>query len=180
MRRLACIACLLLGAAWFVQDARAATGVGPVAFDGIAWGTPLKVLEGSMAPAARQPESDTVRFFRRKDKEYRPAGLQPVPTVYAFYQGALCGVYTQPQTAETAESMLTSLRLEYGQGERWSRFGVSYAQWRLGRLIVTHKADRNTGKFRIGYVHLPSDVAVKDAESFIEKLDEPAAKRGYW
>ncbi len=177
--RLACVVCILAGAAGLVQSAHAATDTGPSAFDGIVWGASLEDLDGVMVPADRRPD-DTVRFFRRKDKEYRPAGLEPVPAVFAFYQDALRGVYIQPQSAKAAESMLTSLRLEYGEAERWTRFGVSYARWRLGRLIVTHKADRNTGKFRIAYIHLPSDVAAQNAEGFIETLNQPAVKRGYW
>lgn len=158
--------------------AGAATDNGPGAFDGLAWGTPLADVESSMAPADRR--DGPIQFYRRKDQEYRPAGLAPVPTVYVFYQDALQGVYIQPQTADEATAMLTSLRLEYGEGERWTKFGVSYVRWRLGRLIVTHKADRNTGKFRIAYIHLPPEVAAEDADSFIATLNKPAVNRGYW
>lgn len=158
--------------------AEAATDNGPAAFDGLAWGTPLEDVESDMAPADRR--EGAIQFYRRKDQEYRPAGLAPVPTVYVFYQDALQGVYIQPQSADEATTMLTSLRLEYGEGERWTKFGVSYVRWRLGRLIVTHKADRNTGKFRIAYIHLPPEVAAEDADSFIATLNKPAVKRGYW
>ncbi|MFW5734080.1 MAG: hypothetical protein ACOCWR_03375 [Oceanidesulfovibrio sp.] len=177
--RLALFALLLAASAWLPGTVGAATDIGPSAFDGIAWGTTLANLERSMGPADSRQSGD-IRFFRRLDKEYRPAGLQPVPTVYAFYQDALHGVYIQPQTQQAAESMLTSLRLEYGDGERWTRFGVSYVQWRLGRLTVTHKADSNTGKYRIAFIHLPPHVAVKDTEQFIESLNNPASGRGYW